>query len=151
MVSFMKEINVTDSPEINVCEAAPEMEISEADFNTALEIASYTVSKGAGIIYKRNGADPLNSRFAYMDFSVETYSALRRAGFHTVGDILKDLDSAESRLRNFLVEAINEDGFSEIITALKKQKFNVRNVCKKCRKHLSWDDLKTDICNNCDK
>lgn len=88
----MDKSNVCDDfSETNVCEPPETSAFPDIDFNIALSIASYRVFKNSGLFSKRNKKiHIMKHSLDRLNFSYETYAALRWSGFHTVGDLMKD-------------------------------------------------------------
>ena len=150
----MDKINVCDdSFETNVCDIPEITPLSDADFKKAISIASECIFRNDDdkkfLTAKYRKTDPIDRPLSCLFLSVETHTALRWADFYTIGDLVRDLENPESRIRNFEINRISQKQFVEIISVLKKYKFNMRNICTHCRKFLTVDDKKTKICNDC--
>lgn len=129
---------------INVCDVPKAPAISDSDFKLALSIADYSFNRRHGNLYSKGNLRLEDTPFEYLNFTIKIYSALKHAGFNTVGDIIKDIKNPDGLFRNFKVKDIDTDGFDEILSALKKHRVKIGNYCIQCRTESA-----EKICANC--
>ncbi len=88
----------------------------------------------------------LNKPIEELDFRVRTYNPLKRAGFNTVGDLVKCSEYDFRRVRCF-----GRHSLEEVIEKLTSLGLELRRTCEACDMTLSDEDLEIEskLCGAC--